>query len=192
MKFKMAEKSLFAILLRSPWWLSFCLVALFGLASKALLPDQYVIYGALGGFPFLVIGCIAAWRQLRAPNPERVNAVLAQAGSMSWRDFANALELGFQSQGYSVARLAGVAGAGAADFKLEKGGRTQLVSARRWKAATQGLEPLKELVALKDAQSADQCSLVSLNDLTDNARVFAKQNGVGLIARAELAQLINR
>jgi restriction system protein len=192
MKFKMAEKSLFAILLRSPWWLSFCLVALFGLASKALLPDQYVIYGALGGFPFLVIGCIAAWRQLRAPNPERVNAVLAQVGSMSWRDFANALEQGFQSQGYSVARLAGVAGAGAADFKLEKGGRTQLVSARRWKAATQGLEPLKELVALKEAQSADQCSLVSLNDFTDNARVFAKQNGVSLIASAELAQLINR
>ena len=184
MKFKMAEKSLFAILLRSPWWFSFALVALFGLASKALLPDQYVIYGVLGGFPFLVIGCIAAWRQLREPNPERVNAALAQAGSMSWGDFANALEQGFKGQGYSVSRLA--AKVSAADFKLERSGRTTLVSARRWKAATQGLEPLKELVALKEAQSADQCSLVSLNEFTDNARRFAKQNGVGLIASADL------
>lgn len=192
MKFKMAEKSLFAILLRSPWWLSFCLVALFALASKALLPNQYVVYGVMGGFPFLVIGCIALWRQLKAPNPERVDAALAQAGSMSWRDFANALEQGFQGQGYSVARLAGVAGAGAADFKLEKGGRTRLVSARRWKAATQGLEPLKELVALKEAQSADQCSLVSLNDFTSNAQAFAKQNGVGLIAGEDLAKLMSR
>ena len=66
------------------------------------------------------------------------------------------------------------------------------MSARRWKAATQGLEPLKELVALKEAQSADQCRLVSLNDFTDNARIFAKQNGVSLIASAELAQLISR
>ena len=188
MKFKMAEKSLFAILLRSPWWLSFCLVALFGLGSKALLPDQYVIYGALGGFPFLVIGCIAAWRQLRAPNPERVSATLAQASAMGWPDFANALEQGFKGQGYAVSRMS----AGAADFKLEKSGQTTLVSARRWKAATQGLEPLKELVALKEAQRADQCSLVSLNDFTDNARTFAKQNGVSLIASAELAQLISR
>jgi restriction system protein len=192
MKFKMAEKSLFAILLRSPWWLSFCIVALFGLASKALLPDQYVVYGLLGGFPFLVIGCIAAWRQLRAPNPERVNAALAQAGAMSWRDFANALEQGFQGQGYAVARLGSDSGAGAADFKLEKSGRTTLVSARRWKAATQGLEPLKELVALKESQSANDCCLVALNDFTDNARTFAAQNSVGLIASVKLAQLIAR
>ena len=190
MKFKMAEKSLFAILLRSPWWFSFALVALFGLASKALLPDQYVIYGVLGGFPFFVIGCIAAWRQLRAPNPERVNAALAQAGSMSWGDFANALEQGFKGQGYSVSRLA--AKVSAADFKLERSGRTTLVSARRWKAATQGLEPLKELVALKEAHSANDCCLVALNDFTDNARTFAAQNSVGLIASVKLAQLISR
>jgi restriction system protein len=189
MKFKMAEKSLFAILLRSPWWLSFCLVALFALASKALLPNQYVGYGVMGGFPFLVIGCIALWRQLKAPNAERVAAALSQASAMSWRDFANALEQGFKGQGYTVARLSATS---PADFKLEKGGRTTLVSARRWKAATQGLEPLKELVALKEAQSADQCSLVSLNDFTDNARAFAKQNGVGLIAGEELAELMSR
>ena len=188
MKFKMAEKSLFAILLRSPWWLSFALVALIGLTSKALLPDPYVIYGALGGFPFLVIGCIAAWRQLRAPNPERVSAMLAQASTMGWREFANALEQGFQGQGYAVSRV----NAGAADFKLEKSGRTTVVSARRWKAATQGLEPLKELVAFKEAQRADLCCLVALNDLTDNARLFATQNGVGLIANVKLAQLISR
>ena len=190
MKFKMAEKSLFAILLRSPWWLSFVLVGLFGLASKALLPPQYVIYGVMGGFPFLVIGCIAGWRQLRAPNPERVNAALAQAGSMSWQDFSSALEHGFKGQGYSVSRLG--AKAGAADFKLEKSGRTTLVSARRWKAATQGLEPLKELVALKEAHSANDCCLVALNDFTDNARTFATQNSVGLIASLKLAQLISR
>ena len=87
MKLKMAEKSLFAILLRSPWWMSFCLVAVFALGSKALLPDQYVIYGVLGGFPFVLIGFIAAWQQLRAPSPARVALALEGAASMSWRDF---------------------------------------------------------------------------------------------------------
>ena len=42
MKLKMSENSLFAILLRSPWWISMVLVAVFALASGALLPAPYV------------------------------------------------------------------------------------------------------------------------------------------------------
>ena len=78
MKFKMAEKSLFAVLLRSPWWISFALAGGFALASKALLPPQYVVFGALGGFPFAVIGVIAAWKQFSAPSTAHVEATLAQ------------------------------------------------------------------------------------------------------------------
>jgi restriction system protein len=39
-KFKMAEKSLFALLLRSPWWISFVVVGLIVLAAGALLPAE--------------------------------------------------------------------------------------------------------------------------------------------------------
>ena len=72
MKLKMARNSLFAVLLRSPWWISFALVLLVALASRALLPEQYVLFGVMGGFPFLVIGGIAAYRQLRAPGDEEI------------------------------------------------------------------------------------------------------------------------
>lgn len=187
MKLKMAEKSLFAILLRSPWWVSFCLVAAFGLGSKALLPDPYVVYGALGGFPFAVIGIIAAWQQLRAPSPESVALALENAASMSWRDFSDALERGLKRQAYTVSRLK----SGVADFKLEKGGRTTLVSAKRWKAANQGVEPLRELVAAKDAQEAQHCTHVSLVPLTDNAVKFARANQIQLVHGAELAKLLS-
>lgn len=186
MKLKMAEKSLFALLLRSPWWVSFCLVALFGLASKALLPDQYVVYGVMGGFPFVVIGLIAAWRQWQAPSATFVSASLQQAAGMSWRDFANALERGFKGQGYAVTRVT----TGAADFRLEKSGRTTFVSARRWKAALPGIEPLREVLAFKDAQGADLCSFVSLNPLTANALGFARKNNVAVISGVDLARLI--
>ena len=187
MKLKMAERSLFAILLRSPWWLSFCLVGAIGLASRALLPEQYVIYGVLGGFPFVVIGVIAAWRQFSAPSPERVAQALAGAGNMSWRDFSQALEQGYQKQGYVVSRPK----SGVADFKLEKSGRTALVSARRWKAANQGVEPLRELLAAKEAQDAQQCTHISLGPLTDNAAKFAKANQIQLVYGAELAKLLS-
>ena len=68
MKFKMAEKSLFAILLRSPWWISFVLAGAVGLLARALLPAQYAGIGMMGGLPFVVIGCIALWRQAQAPS----------------------------------------------------------------------------------------------------------------------------
>ena len=41
MKFKMSPNSLFAVLLRSPWWVSFALMGLFSLAAVALLPRDY-------------------------------------------------------------------------------------------------------------------------------------------------------
>ena len=63
MKFKMSPNSLFAVLLRSPWWVSFALMGLFSLAAVALLPRDYALAGVLGTFPFFAVGCIAAWRQ---------------------------------------------------------------------------------------------------------------------------------
>ena len=53
MQLKIAPNSLFAVLLRSPWWISMLLVLAFGLASAALLPKAYVPFGVMGALPFL-------------------------------------------------------------------------------------------------------------------------------------------
>ena len=63
MKLKMSENSLFAILLRSPWWISLLIVAVITLLSFALLPEAYVGFGVMGAFPFLVIAVLAARKQ---------------------------------------------------------------------------------------------------------------------------------
>ena len=47
----MSENSLLAVLLRSPWWISFVVVGLITLAAGALLPKEYFVVGALAGFP---------------------------------------------------------------------------------------------------------------------------------------------
>ena len=38
MKWKMSDKSLFALLLRSPWWISIAVFVGFALLARALLP----------------------------------------------------------------------------------------------------------------------------------------------------------
>ena len=60
MKFKMSENSLFAVLLRSPWWISFVVVGLITLAAGALLPTEYFVVGGGEGFPIFVVGWTAA------------------------------------------------------------------------------------------------------------------------------------
>lgn len=186
MKLKMSENSLFAVLLRSPWWISFLVVAAIALASSALLPAPYVAFGLMGGFPFLVIGVIAAWRQWQAPSAARVAEALASAGAMSWRDFSAAIEQALARQGYAVTRLNGAA----ADFSLLKGGRVTLLSCKRWKATNQGIEPLRDLLAAKVAQEAHQCIYISLGPMTDNARRFAQEHGIHLMSDIELARLV--
>lgn len=180
----MSEKSLFAVLLRSPWWVSFLIVAVMALLAGALLPDEYAAVGMLGGFPFLVIGCMALWRQRHLPSAAVSEQVLQSLTSMGWRDFSAVIETAFTRQGYAVTRLEG-----AADFQLEKKGVLTLVSAKRWKAATTGVELLRELVARREALEAKHSVCISLGQVSVKARDYAAQNRVNLIGDTDLVAL---
>lgn len=186
MKWKMSQNSLYAVLLRSPWWASLLVVLVIVLACGALLPAAYRPFGMAGALPFLGIGLYRAWQQGKAPNPKRVAQALERAGGMSWRDFSALLQQVYKHRGYDVALLPGPA----ADLKLTFSGRITLVSCKRWKAAAHGIEPLRELVAAKQSQDADGCTYVSLGAVSEQAQRFAKENGILLVSGQELASLI--
>jgi restriction system protein len=186
MRWKMAENSLFAILLRNPWWISAAIAAGFVAMTLAMFPSEWRWYGAFLGAPFAVIACIALYRQLRAPSTRRVTSTLEAVRAMSWSDFSSALESGFRRDGYDVRRLAGAA----ADFEIAKEGRRAVVSGKRWKVARTGVEPLRELEGAKDAHDAHESIYVVAGDLTDNARDFAVRKRIRLIGGAELTRLV--
>lgn len=186
MKFKMSEKSLFAILLRSPWWISLLIVLVISLAAKALLPPKFVAVGVLGTFPFVVIAILAARRQWREPNAAQVSAVLERAAAQSWREFAAWITRAYERQGYQVKALTGEA----ADFWLEKQGQATLLSCRRWKAATHGVEHLRQLQAARVAQGAQQAVYLSLGPVSEAAMQQARADGTGLLHGGELALLL--
>lgn len=188
MRLKMAENSLFAVLLRSSWWISLAIAAGIALVSRALLPDDLWLFGAFGGFPFLVIAVIAARRQLAAPSARRIAATVESVSAMAWPEFAQALERGLTRDGHAVQRLDGAG----ADFALERGGRRTLLAARRWKAARTGIEPLRELHAAIQAADAHDGLYVAPGAVTDAARQFAANHAIRLIDGAALAQLLRR
>jgi restriction system protein len=183
MKLEMHKNSLFAVLLRSPWWASLLVAAGLGSALRLALPDVYAFFAAL---PFIAIAACAAWRQLRAPSAAKVAQSLEALRARPWDEFAAALESAFRRDGYSVMRLDGRD----ADLELTRAGRVSLVSCKRWKVARTGIEPLRELHAARRRREAHECIYVAAGEVTENAAAFSAQTGIRLLRGAELAKLL--
>ncbi len=188
----MAKNSLFAILLRSPWWVSAGVGIALGLLAAALLPDAYRVAGALSGFPFIVISAMAAWRGRDLPSAARIEQTQQALAAMAWPAFAALLEQAFQRDGHTLVAREPRA-TPAVDFVLERKGRRMLVCARRWKSARTGIETLRALQAARDAAGDDMPNdalLIALGEPTDSARPFAAEHGIAIWQAAELAQAL--
>lgn len=128
---------------------------------------------------------MAAWRQLRAPSAARIERTAQAVRAMSSSEFRQALSDAYRRDGFDVHPAEGPA-----DFELRKEWRRSLVSCKRWKVGRTGVEPLRDLVKAKEAREAHDCMYVAVGDISDNAREFAKKNGVVLVGPAELARIM--
>jgi restriction system protein len=184
-QFKISEKSLFAYLLRSPWWISLAVAAALVLVARFVLPVQYAGYALAFAIPFVIIAAMSAWKRRDVPSEARVAATLEAVTAMSWRDFSALMEQALQRDGHLVTRTTG-----AADFALVKAGRTVLLSCKRWKAANHGLQALRELDAARREQDAREAIYVAAGTVSDNARRFAAEHRITLMQGPELARLL--
>jgi len=179
---KLPENSLFAILMRREWWVSaMCALATFALVQN-FMPWGYAVFATT---PFTVITLMVIWKQIREPSGERLAGKLESIRAMHWEEFAQALEPGFKAEGFTVKR-----NKGAADFELEKLGYVTLVSARRWKVARTGVDPIRELVEYGEQRDARECRYVAAGEVTEQARAYAKEKGVKLIEGVELVKQV--
>ena len=185
MKPGIAKGSLFAILLRSPWWMSLlAAVAIF--AAVRLLTSE--IFALCVSLPFIAVSAWAGWRQRRAPSPARVDETLAALRALTSDEFSAALQEAYRRDGYHVGSLAGPE----ADLELTKGARVALLACRRWRVARTGVEPLRALHAACRAREAHECIYLAAGEITDTARRYAAENNIRLVEGAELAGLLPR
>ena len=184
MKLELNKNSLFAVLLRSPWWVSALVAIGLVVGLRLLIPTSYAVFAAL---PFAVIAAYVGWQQLRAPSARRIARTLERLRAMSWEDFSAAVEEAYRREGYTVSRLAAQV-----DFELLQGSRSTLVACKRWKATRTGIEPLRELEAARRAREAHGCIYVAAGEITEQAREFAAQKSIRLVHGAELAKLLPR
>ena len=177
---RLHENSLFAILLRQPWWVSALVgAAVFGLV-RIWLFWGYALFAAA---PFIAIALYVAYKELRRPSAQRIAATLARARALPWDEFCAALEAGFRREGYGVTRMGD-------ELQLTRNGRVTLVACKRWKAVRTGIEPLREFGAASRERGAHERAYVAAGEVTDTARAFAAKEGIRLVQDEELARLL--
>lgn len=186
MKLKMNDNSIFAMLLRSPWWVSGGIAAALFTGARLALPTEFSLYSFFVALPFAVIAAVTGWKQLRAPSEARIDSAMEALGAMSWSEFSAAVETAFRRDGYTVVPL----GSGGADFELAKAGRTTVVGCKRWKVARTGVEPLRELDAARRAREAHEGLYIATGEITATARAFATEKNIRLLTGHELAVLL--
>lgn len=176
------KNSLFAVLSRSPWWISLLIAAALFFGLRVFLPD---VVAAASTVPFIGIAIYAGWLQMQVPSAEKVNDALERVRGMSWGEFSETIAAGFRRDGYEVKPLEG----GAAEFEIRKGERATLVACKRWKVASTGIGPLRELHAQWKGCDAADCMYIASGDFTANARAFAQEKGIRLVTGTDLARL---
>lgn len=186
MKLKMAKNSIFAILLRSPWWVSGLVAIALALIGMALMPPGYRIYGMLTGVPFTVICVAALKKQWGTPSKARTAAMMEKIRALSWREFADEIEVALRRDGFDVKRI----DMPEADFAITSDGRTALVSCRRWKVASTGVEPLRELCNAVERGGLYDALYVTTGEFTQTAMEFAVEKKIRLIRGPALAKLM--
>lgn len=183
MAFQVAKGSLFAVLLRSPWWYSILIGLSLILISLAIMGGQYVILGVFSALPFFGIGGFAAYKQSQRPSRQRVLDVAQQARKMPPAKIAAKIAESYTKARYESSTFKG----DAADLELTRGHRKLLLSSRRFKVGNTGIEPLKLLVTAGEGAEATGYLYVALGDISAAARNYANQNDIELIQAERLA-----
>jgi restriction system protein len=182
MAFKMAKGSLFAVLLRSPWWYSVLIGLFFIAASLPIANGKYVILGITAALPFFGIAGYAAYKQSKLPSQKRVFEVAEQARKMRASEITDKIANRYVESGYESKMFKG----NAADLELTRGHRIVLLSSKRFKVGNTGVDPLKQLVAAGETAEATGYLYVALGEISAAARTYASQNNIELIQANEL------
>jgi len=183
MAFKVSKNSLFAVLLRSPWWYSVLVGIVLIAISSVIFNAQYVALGVFSALPFFGIAGYAGYKQSQQPGLKRVLEVDEQARKMPATQVAEKIAESYREARFDSAVFKG----NAADLELTRGHRKLLLSTRRFKAATTGVEPLKQLVAAGEKVEATGYLYVTLGELSDAARDYADKNDIEFIQANRLA-----
>lgn len=143
-----------------------------------------LVVGFLG-----VVGIIVLMVIIQQKRAERLKrSGIAEIDKMDGVQFEHYLGHLFRSQGYR-AEVTKAAGDYGADLVISKDGKRIVVQAKRYKKNV-GLKAVQEVQGAKAHYRANGAWVVTNSNYTEQAYQLAKSNGVRLIARDELVEML--
>ena len=174
--------TLFAILMRQPWWVTLLVGAgLFGL-TYALFPP----IAPFVAVPFVVLAIYIAFMQWRKGSPSDVGQHLETLRGLSWEAFSAMVVRAYEKRGYAVLS----SGGSGYDFKVTKDGQTMLIQCRRWKVNQVGAAPVRELAQAVEKSDAYRGICLSAGEFSQPALKLALDEPVSLVSGADLIELV--
>jgi restriction system protein len=138
---------------------------------------------------FILIGFFVIVLLLRKNQSDRLKrSGIAEIDRMDGIQFEKYLGQLFKTHGYAV-EVTKAAGDYGADLVLDKAGKKIVVQAKRY-SKNVGLKAVQEVIASKAVYGATEAWVITNSDFTDQAVNLAKANGVKLVNRSELIDLI--
>lgn len=176
------NETLFQVLLRQPWWVSFAVATVVYIITQFIFPPVALFVA----FPFMALSVYIRYKQATGAAPVNVPEKLAALRDLSWDEFSTRLTRGYEKLGYTVAPSKD----SDVDFTLTKEGRVTLLQCRRWKAGETGVGPIRALdAAMKKAEAWSGVS-VSATSFTSAAREYAAGRPIELLEHAELIKVL--
>ncbi len=184
MSFKLPQGSLFAVLIRSPWWYSVLIALLVVAISLVLVGGKYLVLGVATAMPFIGIAIYSVYSQSQRPGAKRIEEVEQAVRKMPVSELAKKIAANYEKIKFDVVEFKG----DEAELELERGVHKLLLSCKRFKAAKTGIEPLKKLTAAGEKREMSGYLYVTLGEISANALKYANEHNIELIRAEGLAE----
>ncbi len=197
------RKSVVDDLLVLPWWFNVILAGIVYFVFRYWLPsiafENPIFKGMAPVFPSLanlLAGLLLLMALISAFNSWRKGTLLeSQRGidtlrGISWREFEDLVGEAYRRRGHAVAETGGGGADGGVDLVLSKGGERLLVQCKHWKVQKVSVNVVRELYGVVSAEGATGGILISSGTYTQEAKEFARANGIELVDGSQLMRLI--
>ena len=124
------------------------------------------------------------------PGPLTTVELLAEIRAIDWFQFEKLVAAVYRKRGYAVTRRGGANADGGIDSVIEKNGQRSAIQCKQWKESKVRVNEVREFLGALTAERIPKGIFVTLCGYTDEARLFAHQNGIEVLDEAALLGLI--
>lgn len=202
----MARKSLaedlFDMLTKAPWWLGVAGAAVFWIVGMIVIPAPSKDVFQTGLRPLLkflfngmailclVAAAVSGVKQLMRRRLLDNQSGLDSLRSLSWQAFEQLVGEAYRRQGYDVEETGQGGADGGVDLVLRGNGETVLVQCKQWRVQQVGVDKVRELFGVLNAEGANRGILVTSGTFTNEAKSFKVGKPLTLVDGPALANLV--